>query len=90
MKWGRSDLVVRSQARGRRLQARIPIPPILRVWGLLHAKSHIVTKRPPVDVVRKFGDGVPAQVSSTSSDRDSKFRGRPQIALLVLQNGTLI
>ncbi|GBN97975.1 hypothetical protein AVEN_253961-1 [Araneus ventricosus] len=29
-------------------------------------------RRPPSGVVRKFGEGMPAQVSSSSSDRDSK------------------
>ncbi|GBM56675.1 hypothetical protein AVEN_154225-1 [Araneus ventricosus] len=48
---------------------------IRRVWGLLHAKSYVVVKRPPVGVARKFGEGVPAQVSSSSSDRGSKLRG---------------
>ncbi|GBM65278.1 hypothetical protein AVEN_193812-1 [Araneus ventricosus] len=39
-------------------QARNPIPlKIRRVWGLLHAKSYIVAKRPPVGVARKFGEG---------------------------------
>ncbi|GBM70314.1 hypothetical protein AVEN_102652-1 [Araneus ventricosus] len=68
---GRGDLVVRS----RRSQVRNPIPlKIRRVWGLLHAKSYVVDKRPPVGVARKFEEGVPAQVSS-SSDRGSKLRG---------------
>ncbi|GBM76813.1 hypothetical protein AVEN_122190-1 [Araneus ventricosus] len=57
-------------------QARTPIPlKIRRVWGLLHAKSYVVAKRPPVGVAWKFGQGVPAQVSSSSSDRNSKLRG---------------
>ncbi|GBL90220.1 hypothetical protein AVEN_130335-1 [Araneus ventricosus] len=34
------------------------------VWRLLHAKSYVLAKRPPVGVVRKFGEGVPAQMSS--------------------------
>ncbi|GBM55587.1 hypothetical protein AVEN_74542-1 [Araneus ventricosus] len=55
------------------LQARNPIPLKLRgVWGLLHAKSYVVAKRPPVGVVRKFGEEAPAQVSSSSSDCFSK------------------
>ncbi|GBM83336.1 hypothetical protein AVEN_101099-1 [Araneus ventricosus] len=70
---------------------RNPIPlKIRRVWGLLHAKSYAVAKRPPVGVVRKFGDGVRAHVLSSSSDRGSKLRVRPKIALVLLQNGTLI
>ncbi|GBM03722.1 hypothetical protein AVEN_134943-1 [Araneus ventricosus] len=56
-----------------------PIPlKIRRVWGLLHVKSYVVAKRPPVGVAWKFGEGVPAQVSSSSSDSDSKLRGPSQ------------
>ncbi|GBM79985.1 hypothetical protein AVEN_47453-1 [Araneus ventricosus] len=55
-------------------QVRNTIPlKIRRVWGLLHAKSYVVAKRPPVGVAWKFGEGVPAQVSSLSSDRGSKL-----------------
>ncbi|GBN99745.1 hypothetical protein AVEN_45548-1 [Araneus ventricosus] len=61
------------------LQVRNPIPlKIRRVWGLLRAKSYVAAKRPPVGVVRNFGEGVPAQVSSSSSDRGSKLRGSSQ------------
>ncbi|GBM78922.1 hypothetical protein AVEN_62280-1, partial [Araneus ventricosus] len=61
------------------LQVRNPIPlTIRRVWGLLHAKSCVVAKRPPVGVAWKLGEGVRAQVSSSSSDRDSKLRGPSQ------------
>ncbi|GBM18802.1 hypothetical protein AVEN_166549-1 [Araneus ventricosus] len=75
---GRGGLVVRSRPRDRRSQVRNPIPlKIRRVWGLLHAKSYVVAKRPPIDVARKFGEGVPAQVSSSSSDRGLKLRGPP-------------
>ncbi|GBL83992.1 hypothetical protein AVEN_23495-1 [Araneus ventricosus] len=57
-------------------QVRNPIPlKIRRVWGLLHVKSYVVVKRPPVGVAWNFGEGVPAQVSSSSSDRGSKLRG---------------
>ncbi|GBO16526.1 hypothetical protein AVEN_70928-1 [Araneus ventricosus] len=57
-------------------QVRNPIPPnIGRVWGPLHAKSYVVAIRPPAAVVRKFGEGAPAQASSSSSDRGSKLRG---------------
>ncbi|GBN69088.1 hypothetical protein AVEN_14428-1 [Araneus ventricosus] len=53
-----------------------PIPLKIRyVWGLLHAKSYVVAKHPTVGVVRKFGEGVPAKVSSLSSDCGSKLRG---------------
>ncbi|GBN72378.1 hypothetical protein AVEN_76571-1 [Araneus ventricosus] len=37
-----------------------------------------MAKRPPAGVAWKFGEGVPAQVSSSSSDRDSKLRGPSQ------------
>ncbi|GBM92968.1 hypothetical protein AVEN_203924-1 [Araneus ventricosus] len=42
---------------------------------LLHAKSYVVAKRPTVGVAWKFGEGVPAQASSSSSDCGSKLRG---------------
>ncbi|GBM18459.1 hypothetical protein AVEN_66819-1 [Araneus ventricosus] len=72
-------------------EGRNPIPlKIRRVWGLLHVKSYVVVKRPPVGVAWKFGEGVPAQVSSSSSDRGSKLRGPSQNSPRVAQNGTLI
>ncbi|GBM55721.1 hypothetical protein AVEN_196616-1 [Araneus ventricosus] len=59
-----------------RFQVRNPILlKIRRVWGLLHVKSYVEAKRPPVGVAWKFGEGVPVQVSSSSSDRGSKLRG---------------
>ncbi|GBM32202.1 hypothetical protein AVEN_131594-1 [Araneus ventricosus] len=71
---GRGGLVVRSRLWGGGLQVRNPIPlKIRRVWGLLHAKSYVVAKRPPVGVAWKFGEEVPAQVSSSSSDHGSKL-----------------
>ncbi|GBM34457.1 hypothetical protein AVEN_106702-1 [Araneus ventricosus] len=70
---GRGGLVVRSQLWGRRVPGSNPITlKIRRVRGLLHTKSYIVAKRPPFGGVRKFGEGVPAQVSSSPSDRGSK------------------
>ncbi|GBN35996.1 hypothetical protein AVEN_86954-1 [Araneus ventricosus] len=72
---GRGGLVARPRPRDRRSQARSPIPlKIRRVWGLLHAKSYVVAKRPPVGVAQKLGERVPAQVSFSSSDRGSKLR----------------
>ncbi|GBN82277.1 hypothetical protein AVEN_55476-1 [Araneus ventricosus] len=60
----------------RRVTVRNPNPlKIRRVWGLSHAKSYVVAKRPPVGVVWKLGEGVPAQASSSPSDRGSKLRG---------------
>ncbi|GBO19210.1 hypothetical protein AVEN_188926-1 [Araneus ventricosus] len=41
----------------------------------VQAKSYVVAKCPPVDVAWKFGEVVPAQVSSSSSDHGSKLRG---------------
>ncbi|GBM62291.1 hypothetical protein AVEN_113329-1 [Araneus ventricosus] len=76
--WGRRYLVVKSRLWGRRFQIRNPIPlKIRRVWGLLHAKSYVVVKRPPVGVVRKFGERVAAQVSSSSSDMVQIYEVRP-------------
>ncbi|GBM70642.1 hypothetical protein AVEN_117351-1 [Araneus ventricosus] len=55
-------------ARG--FQVRNPIPlKIRRVRGLFQAKSYVMAKHPPAGVVLKFGEEVPAQVSSSSSDR---------------------
>ncbi|GBN04805.1 hypothetical protein AVEN_270735-1 [Araneus ventricosus] len=72
-------LVARSRLWGRRVPGSKPdSPKIRRAWGLLHAKSCPVAKRPPVGVAWKFGEGVPAHVSSSSSDRGSKLRGPSQ------------
>ncbi|GBM72179.1 hypothetical protein AVEN_184510-1, partial [Araneus ventricosus] len=39
-------------------QFRNPIPlKIRRVLGLLHVKSYVMAKRPPVGVAWKFGEG---------------------------------
>ncbi|GBL80941.1 hypothetical protein AVEN_26345-1 [Araneus ventricosus] len=66
--------------RAGRFQVRNPIPLMIRrVWGLLHAAAEM----PPADVMRKFGEGVRAQVSSSSSDSGSKLRGP---AILSSQN----
>ncbi|GBM92588.1 hypothetical protein AVEN_176144-1 [Araneus ventricosus] len=46
--------------------------------GPVVRKSYLEAKRPPASVERKFGEGVPAQVSSSSSDRDSELRGQSQ------------
>ncbi|GBO27163.1 hypothetical protein AVEN_16625-1 [Araneus ventricosus] len=53
-------------------EVRNPIPlKIRRVWGLLHAKSYVVARWCGAEVWR----GMPAQVSSSSSDRGAKLRG---------------
>ncbi|GBN44074.1 hypothetical protein AVEN_220600-1, partial [Araneus ventricosus] len=46
--------------------------------GLLHVKSYAEVKRHPAGVVRKFGEGIPARMSSSLSDRGSKLRGPSQ------------
>ncbi|GFW82930.1 hypothetical protein TNCV_2209821 [Trichonephila clavipes] len=53
----------------------------------LDKDSHLVLdlaslKRPPVGVVWELGEGVPAQVSSTSLDHGSKLRGPSPKALV--------
>ncbi|GBM35948.1 hypothetical protein AVEN_31401-1 [Araneus ventricosus] len=51
------------------LYVRNPIPlKIRRVVGLLHAKLYAGVKRSPVGVLQKFEEGVPSQVTSSSSD----------------------
>ncbi|GBM87871.1 hypothetical protein AVEN_182890-1 [Araneus ventricosus] len=75
---GRVGIVVRSRLRALGLQVRDPISlKIRRVLGLLHVKSYV--GRPNVLLlVWKFGEGVPAQVSSSSSDRSSKLQSSSQ------------
>ncbi|GBM01786.1 hypothetical protein AVEN_205453-1 [Araneus ventricosus] len=69
---GCGGLVVRSRARGRKVPGS-PIPlKIRRIWGLLHAKSYAAAIRLPAGAVRKVGEGVSPQMSS--SDRVSKLR----------------
>ncbi|GBN51751.1 hypothetical protein AVEN_55025-1 [Araneus ventricosus] len=73
---GHGGLVVKSRPRDRRVARSKPnSTEDCRVWGLLHAKSYVVAKCPPIGVAQKFGEGVPAQVSSLSSDCGSKLRG---------------
>ncbi|GBM98997.1 hypothetical protein AVEN_133369-1 [Araneus ventricosus] len=50
----------------------------LPYMSLLRVKSYVGTKHSPAGVVLKFGEGVPAQVSSSSSDSDSKLQGPSQ------------
>ncbi|GBO30512.1 hypothetical protein AVEN_226915-1 [Araneus ventricosus] len=70
---------VRSLLCGQRVQGSkhdsTEVPPSM---GHVDVKSYIVAKRPPVGVSWKFGEGVPAQASSLSSDRGSKLRGLSQ------------
>ncbi|GBN42894.1 hypothetical protein AVEN_136075-1 [Araneus ventricosus] len=73
----RCGLVVKSRLSGRKVPESKPDSTHIRHRRyLLHAKSYIVVaKRPPVGVVRKLGEGVPAQVSPSSFDSSSKLRG---------------
>ncbi|GBO00885.1 hypothetical protein AVEN_93024-1 [Araneus ventricosus] len=88
---GRSGLVVRCWIGARELQVRNPVPlKIHHVWNLLHAKTYVGVKRPSAGVMWKFGDGVPAQVLSLSCDRNSNYKVRPEIVLMLLVNGMLI
>ncbi|GBL64297.1 hypothetical protein AVEN_79703-1 [Araneus ventricosus] len=68
-------VVVRSRLWSRRVPgSKSDFAGSRRVLGLLHVKSRVVAKLPPVGVAWKFGEGVPAQVSS-ESDRSLKLRG---------------
>ncbi|GBM59746.1 hypothetical protein AVEN_110019-1 [Araneus ventricosus] len=69
----RGGLVARSRPRDQRVRNPIPLK-IRRVWSLLHAKSYVVVKRPPVGVAGSLKRGVPAEVSSSSPDPGSKLR----------------
>ncbi|GBN57659.1 hypothetical protein AVEN_23963-1 [Araneus ventricosus] len=76
---GRGGLVVRSRLWGRRAPGLKPdSTEDPSSMDLLHAKSYVVAKRPPIGVARKFGERVPAQVSSSSSDHGTKLRGPSQ------------
>ncbi|GBM12961.1 hypothetical protein AVEN_164012-1 [Araneus ventricosus] len=90
--YGRGGLAVRSR-RAEGFQVRNPIPlKIRRVLGLLYAKSYVKggAKCPPLGVMRKFGEGVPAHVSSYNLTELQNYEVRPKIALVLLQNGKLI
>ncbi|GBL85865.1 hypothetical protein AVEN_63191-1 [Araneus ventricosus] len=71
-------LVERTRPRGRRaLSSNLgPIKDPLCVWvGWCSLNPKSCVKCPPIGVVRKFCEGVPDQVSSSSSERGSKLRG---------------
>ncbi|GBL74558.1 hypothetical protein AVEN_235476-1 [Araneus ventricosus] len=81
--FGRGGLVVRSRPQGKRLPGSKPdFTENTPCMGLLQAKSYVVANRPPACVVRKFGEEVPAQMSS-SSDQGSKSRRPSENSLLV-------
>ncbi|GBN24116.1 hypothetical protein AVEN_99931-1 [Araneus ventricosus] len=43
------------------------------MWGLLYAKPYVVDKGPPVGVAWKLGEGMPAQMSPSSSSRTTRY-----------------
>ncbi|GBN38392.1 hypothetical protein AVEN_113155-1 [Araneus ventricosus] len=53
---GRDGLAVRFRPRDWRVRKPIPLK-IRHVWDLLHAKSCVVAKRPPVGMERKLREG---------------------------------
>ncbi|GBM81293.1 hypothetical protein AVEN_242404-1 [Araneus ventricosus] len=68
-------MVIGSRLWDRRVQSSAKDPPYM--CCLLHVKSGVI-KRLSASVVRKFGDEMPAQVPSSSSDRGSKLRDSSQ------------
>ncbi|GBL84137.1 hypothetical protein AVEN_118553-1 [Araneus ventricosus] len=71
---GRGGLVVRSWPWAGGLQVQNPITvKILRVLGLLHAKSYLGVKSPSVGVMRKFGEVGGCRASSSSPERGIKL-----------------
>ncbi|GBO12627.1 hypothetical protein AVEN_168487-1 [Araneus ventricosus] len=78
--WRSRCLVVRSRLWGRRVTCSKPdsTEDPSCVGFVVRKIMRRGTKHPPVAVVRKFGEEVTAQVSSSSSDRGSKLRGQSQ------------
>ncbi|GBN24750.1 hypothetical protein AVEN_119557-1 [Araneus ventricosus] len=70
----RGGLEVRPLLRGRRdpgsKHDSSVDPPCMSAWCTLNLTSWV--ERPAAGGVRKFGEGVPAQVSSSPSDRGSR------------------
>ncbi|GBL82701.1 hypothetical protein AVEN_263761-1 [Araneus ventricosus] len=82
---GRGGLVVRSRLRGRRAPGSKPNstgdPPCVGP-----AKSYVVAKRPPADVVWKLAERChPRHLTYVQN-----YKACPKIALLLLLNGMLI
>ncbi|GBO32806.1 hypothetical protein AVEN_213850-1 [Araneus ventricosus] len=76
---GSGGLVIRSRLWGRRVPGPEPhSTEDTSCMGLVLVKSYVVAKRPPVGVAWKFEEEVPAQMSSSLSDRGSKLRGSSQ------------
>ncbi|GBL96376.1 hypothetical protein AVEN_43698-1 [Araneus ventricosus] len=88
---GRGGLVVRSRPRGRRVPGSksdsSEDPPLM---GSLHGKLYVVAKCRPVGVVRKFGEGCQLRCRPRHLTEFENYKVSPKIALVFLQNGTLI
>ncbi|GBL75771.1 hypothetical protein AVEN_155064-1 [Araneus ventricosus] len=69
--------VAASRSEGSRFQTRFHLRSAV-YEDLVQPKSYEGAKGPPAGVMRKFGEGEPAQVSSSSSDHGSKLRGLSQ------------
>ncbi|GBL78350.1 hypothetical protein AVEN_42876-1 [Araneus ventricosus] len=88
---GRGGLVVRSRLRARRIPGSKPDSmKINRAWGPSHAKPYLVTKCPPAGVVQSLEKGCQLRCSRRHLTVVQNYEVGPEIALLLLQNGTLI
>ncbi|GBL84313.1 hypothetical protein AVEN_118682-1 [Araneus ventricosus] len=76
-----------SRPEGDRLETQFPQRSVV-YWACSTLNHTSSGKPPPFDVVRKLRERLPAQASSSSSDRGSKLC--PKVVLMLLQNGTLI
>ncbi|GBO17695.1 hypothetical protein AVEN_13973-1 [Araneus ventricosus] len=80
--FGSGDLMLRSRLRVRRFPESVQVS--TKEVFMAHVKP-VVVKCSPADVARKFGEEVGAQMSTSSSDHDSKLRGpsqnSPRVAL---------
>ncbi|GBN71811.1 hypothetical protein AVEN_243870-1 [Araneus ventricosus] len=90
--WGRGGIVVRFRPQGWRVSGTKSdsTEDTACMWARCKLKLMSWVKRPPSGVVRKFGEGVhfmsrPRHLTAVQNDEV-----RPQIALVLLQNGMLI
>ncbi|GBN89572.1 hypothetical protein AVEN_185757-1 [Araneus ventricosus] len=79
---GRGGLVARSRLRGQRLLGSKPDStedlPFMWAWSTQTLTSW--AKRPPADVVRKFGEGMPSQAPFSTSVQEVRRKNSPRIA----------
>ncbi|GBL77041.1 hypothetical protein AVEN_12692-1 [Araneus ventricosus] len=89
---GSGGLVVTYRLWGRRVPGSIPDsnenPPCMWVWCTLNLTSW--AKSPPAAVVRRFGEGCQLRCRPLDLTKVQNYEVRPKIALVLLQNGTLI